>query len=85
MAVDNAIAKLRAIGPALGFPHSSAVKGTYRLRELRPRGGRSITQALYRQFGDRFVIGAYGPEEAGEPAAFTRACELAEARLESLT
>jgi len=36
----NAIAKLVAIGPTLGFPNTSQVQGT-QLRELRPRAGRS--------------------------------------------
>jgi hypothetical protein len=46
-AVDNAIAKLEALGPDLSYPHSSAVQGVAELRELRPRGGNSPTRPLY--------------------------------------
>jgi hypothetical protein len=47
-ALINAEAKLAALGPGLPYPHSSAVQGADRLRELRPRGGRSPWRALYR-------------------------------------
>lgn len=42
-AIDNAIAKLEAMGSALRHPHSSMVMGSSPdgLRELRPRAGRS--------------------------------------------
>ena len=60
-AVDNAVGKLRVAGPRLPYPHSSDVRGTRKLRELRPRGGRSITRGLYRQIGAVFVIGVYRP------------------------
>lgn len=41
LAMDHAIEKLEALGDRLPFPHTSAVKGADRLRELRPRAGRS--------------------------------------------
>ncbi len=41
LAMANAIDKLGALGPALPYPHSSDVRGADRLRELRPRAGRS--------------------------------------------
>ena len=41
VAVLNAAQKLEALGPDLGYPHSSAVRDADRLRELRPRAGRS--------------------------------------------
>jgi hypothetical protein len=41
VAVMHAVEKLAAAGPTLPFPHQSNVKGAERLRELRPRGGRS--------------------------------------------
>lgn len=85
VAVDNAIVKLKATGSALGYPHSSNVKGANKLRELRPRGGRSVTRPFYRQFGNVFVIGAYGPEAESDPKGFKRACKLAEARLNTIT
>jgi hypothetical protein len=50
-AIINADAKLAALGPRLPFPHTSAVAGADRLRQLRPRGGRSPWRALYRQSG----------------------------------
>lgn len=84
LAVDNAIDKLKNAGPRLGFPHSSAVKGADKLRELRPRGGRSITRVFYRQFGDVFVIGAYGPEAEHDPRGFKRACRAAQKRLDEV-
>ncbi|NKE08829.1 MULTISPECIES: type II toxin-antitoxin system RelE/ParE family toxin [Kocuria] len=84
VAVDNAIAKLKQSGPGLPFPHSSAVKGATKLRELRPRGGRSLTRALYRRIGDVFVIGAYGPEAQHDSKGFDRACRAAEERLNQI-
>ena len=70
LAVDSAVEKLKSLGPKLPYPHSSAVQGADRLRELRPRGGRSPTRALYRQVGDEFVIGAIGPEAEHERRGF---------------
>jgi ribosome-binding protein aMBF1 (putative translation factor) len=61
-ALINADAKLEALGPQLPYPHSSAVAGADRLRELRPRGGRSAWRALYRQVGQKFVVAAIAPE-----------------------
>jgi hypothetical protein len=83
-ALYNAIAKLQAIGPALGYPHTSAVRGAFRLRELRPRAGRSPWRGLYRQLGGRFVIAAIAPEAEQDPQGFKRACALAAKRLSEL-
>lgn len=80
----NAAAKLEAIGPALGYPHTSAVQGASHLRELRPRAGRSPWRALYRLVGDRFVIAAIAPEAQLDPEGFTRACGAAAKRLKEL-
>lgn len=80
-AVYNAVAKLQAIGPDLGYPHSSAVRNADRLRELRPRAGRSPIRALYRQVGDYLVIAAISPEAQHDPKGFTKACRAAERRL----
>ncbi len=80
-ALINAEAKLATFGPALPYPHSSAVRGADRLRELRPRGGRSPWRALYRQVGDEFVVAAVGPEAEVDPRGFAAACRRAEARL----
>jgi hypothetical protein len=58
----NAVDKLTVFGPALPFPHSSAIQGAERLRELRPRAGRSPWRAFYRRLSDVHVIAAVGPE-----------------------
>jgi hypothetical protein len=39
-------------------PHSSAVRGADRHRELRSRGGRSSWRAFYRRLSDVFVVAA---------------------------
>jgi phage-related protein len=83
-ALYNAIAKLQAIGPALGYPHTSAVRGAAGLRELRPRAGRSPWRGLYRQIGGQFVIAAIAPEAEHDPTGFKRACAVAAKRLSEL-
>ncbi|MHB1772315.1 MAG: type II toxin-antitoxin system RelE/ParE family toxin [Acidimicrobiales bacterium] len=84
-ALYNAVAKLQALGPALGYPHTSAVQGAQdQLRELRPRAGRSPWRGLYRLIGDRFVIAAIAPEAQHDLKGFTRACEAAAKRLSEL-
>ena len=79
-ALINAEAKLAALGPRLPYPHSSAVHGADRLRELRPRGGRSPWRALYRQIGGEFIVAAVGPEAQADARGFAAACRKAEAR-----
>jgi hypothetical protein len=81
-AVLNAAKKLEALGPDLGYPHSSAVRDADRLRELRPRGGRSAWRAFYRRVGDVFVVAAVGAEAEADPRGFKRAVAAAEARME---
>lgn len=83
-ALYNAVVKLQAIGPALGYPYTSAVQGASQLRELRPQAGRSPWRALYWRIGDRFVIAAVGPEAQHNPKGFTRACRAAAQRLSEL-
>jgi hypothetical protein len=80
-AVRNVVRKLEALGPALPFPHSSAVRTAPGLRELRPRAGRSPWRAFYGRVGETFVIAAIGPEAQHDPQGFARACEAALARL----
>ena len=59
----NAVRKLEVVGPALGYPHTSDVRGAERIRELRPRAGRSPWRGLYRRVGpDALVIAAIAPE-----------------------
>jgi hypothetical protein len=83
-ALINADRKLQALGPRLPYPHSSAVRGADRLRELRPRGGRSRWRALYRQVGDVFVVAAFAPEAQVDGRKFDAACRAAERRLSQL-
>ena len=80
-AVDTALVKLREIGPQLGFPHTSAVVGADRLREIRPRQGRCPWRAFYRQVGSVLVIAAVGPEAQVDHREFQRAVAAAEVRL----
>jgi hypothetical protein len=83
-AMQRAIEKLETFGDRLGFPHSSQVKGADRLRELRPRAGRSRMRALYRRVDKQLVIAAIGPEALHDPRGFRRAVHAAEERLASL-
>jgi hypothetical protein len=83
-ALINADVKLGAFGPQLSFPHTSAVLGADRLRELRPKAGRSAWRALYRQVGEVFVVAAVGPEAQSDPHGFERAVRRAMQRLEKL-
>ena len=80
----NAVEKLQALGPQLPYPHQSNVEGAERLRELRPRAGRSPWRAFYRRFGDVFVIGAVGPEAQVDKRKFARAVDEAIARLDEV-
>ncbi len=57
------------------------MRGADRLRELRPRGGRSPWRAFYRQVGDEFVVAAVGPEAEVDQLGFAAACRRAKARL----
>jgi len=64
-AIQHAREKLEAVGPQLGTPHSSAIKGEEGsgLRELRPRAGRSRWRPIYRRVDPGiFVILAVAPE-----------------------
>lgn len=83
-AILNAIEKLKEIGPTLGYPHTSDVRGAGNLRELRPRQGRSPWRAFYRQIGTHLVIAAIGPEAETNPRGFKKAIKLAEQRLNDL-
>src|SRR5215469_2059596 len=83
-ALISADAKLGAFGPLLGYPHTSAVRGAEKLRELRPRAGRSAWRALYRQVGQVFVVAAIGPEAQSDPRGFDRAVRRAVQRLDRL-
>jgi hypothetical protein len=60
------------------------VRDADRLRELRPRAGRSAWRALYRQVGDMFVVAAVAPEAQSDPRGFGRSVRRAMQRLEKL-
>jgi hypothetical protein len=81
-AMLQAILTLMEIGATLGSPHTSQVKGT-KLRELRPRAGRSPWRAFYRRVGNSLIIGAIGPEAEHDHRGFRAAVDRATARLES--
>jgi hypothetical protein len=86
-AVLTAVDKLRHLGPQLPFPHQSGVKGREgrRLRELRPRQGRSRWRPLYRQVTDAvFVILAIAPEAQIDQRGFNRAVRAAQRRLSEI-
>jgi hypothetical protein len=78
----NAVEKLKAAGPRLPYPHSSAVQGHQGngFRELRPRAGKSRWRPIYRQVTmQAFVTFSMGPEaqldQRGFEAAVQRAVE----------
>jgi len=81
-AMIHAVDKLAAQGSLLPYPHSSAVRGADRLRELRLRAGRSAWRGFYRRLGDMFVIAAIGPEAQADKRGFGRAVAAAQARLD---
>lgn len=81
MAIRRAVEKLQALGPALAFPHQSGVKAGMGLRELRPRGGRSVWRPLYRQIGHMMVVVALAPRPRGIHAASREPFELHRAEL----
>ena len=80
-AMQAAVEKLEAYGDSLGFPHTSNIRNADRLRELRPRAGRSPWRAVYRRIGDTLVIAAIGPEANVDPRGFRAAVQHAEGRL----
>lgn len=80
VAMLNVVEKLQQLGERLPFPHSSGVRGT-KLRELRPRAGRSPWRAFYRRVGDILVIGSIGPEAKQDKRGFARAVDAAEQRI----
>lgn len=76
-----AVDKLEAHGDSLRFPHSSSVRNADRLRELRPRAGRSPWRSFYRRVGATPIIAAVGPEASVDLRGFKAAIQRAESRL----
>jgi phage-related protein len=54
-AIENAMAKLEALGPELRFPHCSSIRDADKIWELRPRAGQCAWRAFYGRFGHAFV------------------------------
>jgi hypothetical protein len=86
-AIQHAREKLEALGPQLGAPHTSAIRGEdgSGLRELRPRAGRSRWRAIYRQISPgTFVILAIAPEAQIDKRGFDQKVNHAQRHLEEL-
>lgn len=86
-AIQHAREKLEAIGPRLGAPHNSAIKGEngLGLRELRPRAGRSRWRPIYRQVGpETFAILAVAPEAEIDKRGFDQKVRDAWRRFDEL-
>ena len=79
IAIRSVFSTLRIMGPQLGFPHSSAVRGTQgaALRELRPRRGHSRYRVLYQRRVDHCVLLALAPEATRDPRGFRSAIDTA--------
>lgn len=84
VAMQSAVEKLKVLGDRLPFPHSSKVRGTASLRELRPRAGRSPWRAFYRRIENAMVIGAIGPEADSNRHGFARSVNNAVQRLDEV-
>jgi hypothetical protein len=83
-ALVRAFDKLEVHGDRLPYPHSGAAAGATKLRELRPRAGRSPWRAFYRRIGLPIVVGAIGPEAESDPKGFAGAVHAAEQRLTTI-
>lgn len=81
VALEHAIEKLELLGALLPAPHQKNVVGADRIRELRPRAGRSAFRAFYRQVDQWMLIGAIGPEHEVDSRGFDSAVRRAEDRL----
>jgi hypothetical protein len=81
VALAHAVEKLELCGAQLPAPHQKNVVGADRIRELRPRAGRSQFRAFYRQIEQWMLIGAVGPEYGVDPKGFRLAVRHAEDRL----
>jgi hypothetical protein len=72
---------LHRLGPKTVEPHSKALTGERKLRELRPGGGRILVRPLYIRWHDReFVILALAPESQVDPSGFRQAVARAKQR-----
>jgi hypothetical protein len=86
-AIQHSREKLEALGPQLGAPHTSAIKGEEGsgMRELRPRAGRSRWRPIYRRVQSRtFVILAIAPEAQIDKRGFDQKITQAQRRFKDL-
>ena len=86
-AANAVVDKLRVDGPALCFPHQSAVMGTGQpgLRELRPRRGRGRLRPIYGRLAPQlFAVLAVGLEVGIDKRRYDRAIRAAVRRYERL-
>lgn len=76
--VDFVVQLLAAAGTSLGFPHSSAIKGSkHALRELRPSGGRSPLRLLYAFDPKRDAVLLVGGDKGKDKQLYVRLIPLA--------
>jgi hypothetical protein len=86
-AIQHTREKLETLGPHLGAPHTSAIKGGdgSGMRELRPRAGRSRWRPIYRRIQPHtFVILAIAPEAQIDKRRFDQKVASARQRFEEL-
>lgn len=71
---------LEEAGVRLGFPHSSAIKGSrYALRELRPQSGKSPLRPFYAFDPRRQAVLLIGGDKSGDKGFYDRMIPRAEA------
>lgn len=85
LSILTVVSTLSRIGPGLVEPHSKKIQNTKKLRELRPKGGRSTVRAFYVQRSEReFIILAIGPEADADPSGFKAAVQRTRDRARDL-
>lgn len=78
-AVFSVVQKLETAGVALGFPHSSALRGAAdALRELRPKQGRSPLRIVYAFDPKRDAVLIIGGDKSGDTKFYERILPVAE-------
>lgn len=75
---------LQQLGPKITEPHAKPVKGTAKLFELRPGGGKTLVRPLYFRYDETtFKILAIAPEAQTDGRGFEAAIERAKTRAKS--
>ncbi len=78
-AVDRYVTLLEREGPQLGFPYSSAIKGTrYAIRELRVKSGGKPLRVLYAFDPKRDAVLILGGDKTGHKRFYEEAIPIAE-------